>query len=84
MKIEKAKLPPRETSNPQFFYFEYSRNPFPDSMATLSKALGGTAFIFYSPQELAQDIQKMLTKLKPGIPSEATASRWPASAAPQQ
>jgi hypothetical protein len=87
MKIEKAKLQPRETSNPQFFYFEYSNRlgyPFPDSMGTLAKALGGTAFIFHSPQELAQDIQKMLAKLKPGIPPEATASRWPARAAPQQ
>jgi hypothetical protein len=87
MKIEKAKLRPRETPNPQFFYFEYSNNwfggPFPDSMGTLAKALGGTAFIFHSPQELAQDIQKMLRKLKPGVPPEATASRWPARAAPK-
>ncbi|HXJ95375.1 MAG TPA: hypothetical protein VMT20_21240 [Terriglobia bacterium] len=87
IKIEKAKLPVRETSNPQFFYFEYSNlfgNPFPDSMGDLAKSLGGRAFIFHSPQELAQDIQKVLTKLKPAIPLEATASRWPARAAPQQ
>ena len=87
MRIEKAKLQPRETANPQFFYFEYSNllgNPFPDSMGTLTKALGGKALIFHSPQELAQDIQKMLAKLKPGVPPEATASRWPARAAPQQ
>ncbi len=87
MKVEKAKLPLRETSNPQFFYFEYSHllgNPFPDSMGDLAKSLGGRAFIFHSPQELAQDIQKMLTKLRPITPLEATAGRWPARAAPQQ
>jgi hypothetical protein len=87
MKIEKAKLQPRETANPRFFYFEYSNllgDPFPDSMGTLSKALGGTAFVFHSPQELAQDIRKMLTKLKPGISPEATATRWPGHAAPEQ
>lgn len=87
MKIVKAKFKPRETPNPQFFYFEYSPDwfgaPFPDSMGTLTKALGGTAFIFHSPQELAQDIQKMLSKLKPSVPPEATASRWPARAAPK-
>ena len=87
MRIEKAKLQPRETTNPRFFYFEYSTllgDPFPDSMGTLTKALRGTAFVFHSPQELAQDIQKMLGKLKTFTPPEATASRWPARPAPQQ
>jgi hypothetical protein len=86
MKVDKAELAPREFRNPQFFYFEYSNrfgNPFPDSMGTLTKALGGTVFIFHWPQELAQDIQKMLRKLKPGVPPEATASRWPARPAPK-
>ena len=93
LKIKKDRLSPRETPNPQFFYFEYSNywygymgsygGPFPDSMGTLTKALGGTDFIFHSPQELAQDIQKMLRKLKPGVPAEATASGWPARAAPK-
>jgi hypothetical protein len=86
LRVDKTKLDPRETRNPQFFYLEYSNrfgNPFPDSMGTLTKALGGTAFIFHSPQELAQDIQKMLRKLKPGVPPEATASRWTARPAPK-
>lgn len=88
MKIERTKVQPRETTAPQFFYFEYSNNwlggPFPDSMGTLTKALGGTTFVFHSPQQLAEDIQKMLRKLKPSVPQEATASRWPARAAPKQ
>jgi hypothetical protein len=87
MKIEKAKLRPRETADPRFFYFEYSDqfgSPFPDSMGTLTKTLSGTAFMFHSPQQLAQDIQKMLAKLRSGLPPEAAASPWPARPAPQQ
>jgi hypothetical protein len=87
IKIEKAKWRPRETRNPQFFCFEYSRKwhggSFPDSMGTLTKALGGTAFIFHSPDELAQDIQKMLRQLHPSVQQAATASRWPARPGPK-
>ena len=68
-KIPKEALKPRETSAPQFFYFEYippwlRGREFPDTIAYLTKARDGTVAKIHSPSELAQAIQKMLKQAK--------------------
>jgi hypothetical protein len=54
---------------PQFFYFEYfplweSRAEYTDSIEPFIKVCGGSVFKLQSPYDFAQDIYKMLIKLK--------------------
>jgi hypothetical protein len=70
-KVPQEMLKPRETANPQFFYFEYypywrGGQEFADSIEHLTKARQGAVFRIHSPAELAQAIQKMLKQQKAG------------------
>jgi hypothetical protein len=51
-------------SSPPFFYFKYFGAAFPDSLQRLMTAVNGKTFLFLSPPEFDQDIQKMLAQLK--------------------
>jgi hypothetical protein len=50
---------------PGFFYFENEpQNLFPDSLGSLTKALGGKIYRISTPHDLGTAIQKMLAQLK--------------------
>jgi hypothetical protein len=57
-------LPALKASSPPFFYFKYLGAAFPDSLQRLMMAVNGKTFLFRSPPELDQAIQKMLARLK--------------------
>jgi hypothetical protein len=70
-KVPQEMLKPRETTSPQFCYFEYypywrAGNELADSIEHLTKARQGAVFKIHSPGELAQAIQKMLKQQKAG------------------
>jgi len=91
-KIPREMMKARETSAPQFFYFEYippwlRGREFPDSIAYLTRARDGTVAKIHSPGELAQAIQKMLRQVKPGteekVPGRPPADAFPPKPAPK-
>jgi len=51
-------------NSPPFFYFKYLGGAFPDSLQRLMRAVNGRTYLFLSPPEFDQAIQKMLAQLK--------------------
>ena len=91
--VSRQWLKGRETSKPQFCYFEYLPgairfSQLPDTLSNLTRRLDGAVYQMYSPGDLAHAIQKMLARVQPtASPPSASPpadSRWPPRPAPTQ